>query len=93
MCERGMYVKVEYFVLESFVPGFVNSFGGVTKDYVCGVFVLLCVGYGFMEDGEGSVRPSTSPESVLVVVVEVVSVRWWLRRWLRRILSRREMGL
>ena len=37
--------------------------------------VLLGVGYGFMEDGEGGVRPSTSPESMLVVVVKIVSVR------------------
>ena len=35
-------------------------------------FFLLGVGYDSMEDGEGSVRPSTSSESVLVVVVEVV---------------------
>ena len=36
------------------------------------MFVLLTVGYGFMEDGEGSERPLTFPESVLVVIVEVV---------------------
>ena len=71
-CEGGMYVEVKYFVFESFVPYFIKSFGDVTKDYVCVVFVLLCVGYGFMEEGEGGVRPSTSPESVLVVVVEVM---------------------
>ena len=51
-CDLG-YVEAEYFV-----------FGDVTKDYVCGMCVLLNVGYSFMEDGEGSVRPSTSPESV-----------------------------
>ena len=70
--EGGMYVEVKYFVFESFVPYFVKSLGDVTKDYVCVVFVLLGVGYGFMEEGEGGVRPSTSPESVLVVVVEVM---------------------
>ena len=63
---------MKYFVFESFVPNFVKSLGNVTKDYVCEVRVLLGVGYGFMEDDEGSVRPSTSPETVLVVVVEVV---------------------
>ena len=36
--------------------------------------VLLGVGYGFMEDGEGSVCPSTFPGTVMVVVV---GVRWW----------------
>ena len=54
------------------MPDFVKSFGDVTKDYVCGVYVLLGVGYDSMENGEGSVHPSTSPESVLVVIVEVV---------------------
>ena len=63
-----MYIEAEYFVFESFVPGFVESLGDVTKDYICGVCVLFGVGYGFMEDGESSVRPSTSPETVLVVV-------------------------
>ena len=61
-----MYVETEYFVFEFFVPEFVKSFGDGTKDYVCRVCALLGVGYGFMEDGERSVRPSTSPESVLV---------------------------
>ena len=46
-----MYVEAEYFVFESIVPDFVNSLRDVTKDYVCGVCVLLPVGYGFMEDG------------------------------------------
>ena len=63
MCERGMYVEVKYFMFESFVPDFVKSFGDI---------VLLCVGYRFMEYGKGSVRPSKSPKSVMVVVVEVV---------------------
>ena len=67
-----MYVEAEYFVFESFAPDFVKSFGNVTKDYVCFVYVLLDVGYGLIEDDEGSVRPSISPESVLVVVVEVM---------------------
>ena len=62
---------MKYLVFESFVPDFVKSFGDVRKDYVVGVFVLLGVGYGFMKDGEGRVRPSTSPQSVLNVVVEV----------------------
>ena len=51
---------------------FVKSFENVTEGYVCSVLVLLSVGYGFMEDGEGKVCPSIHPESVLVVVVEVV---------------------
>ena len=64
-----MCVEVEYFLLESFVPDFVQRFGDVTKEYVCSVFVLLGV---FNEESVGSVRPSTSPESVWVVVLEVV---------------------
>ena len=60
-CERGMYVEAEYFVFESFVLDFVKSFGDVMKDYVFGVFVLLSLGCYFMEESEGSVRPSTSP--------------------------------
>ena len=48
-------------MFESFVP-----------DYVYRVFVLLIVGYGFMEDSKVSVRLSTSPESVMVVVVLVM---------------------
>ena len=67
-----MYVEVKYFVFESFVPNFVESFGDVTKDYVCVVFILLGVGYGFVEDGEGGMRSSTTPKSVLVIIVEVV---------------------
>ena len=69
-----MYVEAEYFVFGSIVPDFVKSFGDVTKDYVCGlgVCVLLGVGYDSTEDAKVSVRPLTSPESVLVVVVEVV---------------------
>ena len=43
-----MYVETEYFVFESFLPDFVRNFGDVTKDYVCSVFVLLSVGYGFI---------------------------------------------
>ena len=54
-----MYVKAKYFMVESFVPKFVKSFGDVTKDYVCGVFVLLSTGYGFIENGKGRARPST----------------------------------
>ena len=46
--EGCMYVEAEYFVFESFVQDFFKSFGDVTKDYVCGVFVLSLVGYGFM---------------------------------------------
>ena len=57
-------------MFESFVSDFVKSFGDVTKDYVCGVFVLLSVGYGFVEDSEDSMRFSTFLTSVLVVVVE-----------------------
>ena len=63
---------MKYFAFEFFVSNFVKSLGDVTKDYVCGVFVFLGVGYGFIGDGDGSVHPSTSPETVLVVVVEVV---------------------
>ena len=59
-------------MFESFVSDFHKSSGDVTKDYVCGACVLLGVGYGFMEDGEGSVCPSASPETVLIVVVKVV---------------------
>ena len=54
-------------MFEYFVSDFVNCFGDFTKDYVCSVFDLLSVGYDFMEDGEGSMCPLTSPESVLVV--------------------------
>ena len=56
------------------MPDFVKSFGDVTKDYVCGVYVLILlgVGYGFMEEDEASVLPSTFSGSVIVVVVEVV---------------------
>ena len=57
MCERAMYVEAKCFVLESFVADCVKSIGNVTKSYVCSVFVLLSVGYGFMEDDEGTVRP------------------------------------
>ena len=56
-----MYVGAEYFVFESFVLIFVKSFEDVTKYYVCGVCVLLGVGYGFMEDGEGCVIESDTP--------------------------------
>ena len=59
MCERGMPVDAEYFVFESFVPDLVKSHGNVTMNYVCCVFVLLSIGYGFLEDGEGNVRPWT----------------------------------
>ena len=71
-CEGGMYVEAKYFVFESFVPYLVKSLGDVAKDYVCIMFVLLGVGYGFMEEGESGVRPSASPESVLVVIVKVM---------------------
>ena len=69
-----MFVEAEYFVFEFFVPKFVKSFGDITKDYACGVCVLLGVGYDFMEDGV-VVHPLTtdsSLESVVVVVVEVM---------------------
>ena len=56
-------------ILCSFFPDFVKSFGVVTKDYVCGVFILLGVEYGFMGDGKDSVYPPTFPKFVLVVVV------------------------
>ena len=46
-------------MFDSFVPDFFKSSGDVTKYYVCGVFVSLFAGYGFLEDSEGSVRPST----------------------------------
>ena len=93
-----MYVEAKYFVFESYVPNIVKSFEDVTKDYVCAVFILLSVGYGFMGDDEGSVRPSTSPETVLVVTVGSCSVRWFRRvsSILSRILpciSRRKMGV
>ena len=63
-----MYVEANYFMFESFVLDFVESLGDVTKDYVSGVCVLLWIEYSFMEDGEGSVCPSTSPETVLILV-------------------------
>ena len=94
-----MYVGAEYFVFESFVLIFVKSFEDVTKYYVCGVCVLLGVGYGFMEDGESSVRPLTSLNPCWLSLWRSCSVTWWLRRLLRilsRILpwiSRREMDL
>ena len=56
-------------MLESIVPDFVECLGNVTKDYVCGVVFVVGIGYGFMEESEGRVCPSASPETVLDVVV------------------------
>ena len=65
------------------------------RTFVCSVFVLLSVGYSFMKDGCGSVHPSTSPKSLLVVVVEVMWCEMVVEAGIRILLwiSRREMGL
>ena len=56
-------------MIESIVPDFVKSFGNVSKDYVSGVIFVVGIGYGFVEESEGSVGPTASPETVLNVVV------------------------